>query len=122
MATVAESMVFADHSDALEAAVGPLHVTGALLEAFFEAAKERADHYLNNPFLDDDGNDLPIPNLVVVGIYRLTAHLIDQMPEDRRGIASIGNHAINISYIGPTEAEDQINRTYFWPSKSLTVF
>lgn len=36
----------------------------ATLSILLDAAKEQADLYLNNPFLDEDGNELPIPERV----------------------------------------------------------
>jgi len=41
-----------------------------LLTDLFGAAKEIADEYLNNEFLDpDDGSELPIPGPVKYGVY-----------------------------------------------------
>lgn len=45
-----------------------------LLQALIDAAKEDADAYLNNPFLDEEGEPEPIPAAVKVGVLKLIDH------------------------------------------------
>lgn len=41
----------------------------ALITLYLEAAKERADTYMNNPFTLSDGTELSIPARVKLGVY-----------------------------------------------------
>lgn len=44
-----------------------------LIQEILDASQEEADDYLNNPFEDADGVELPIPSRVKRGIYKLIA-------------------------------------------------
>lgn len=122
MATVSEAMLWAEHEADLKAAVGPFQADDAVVQMMFDAAKDKADAYMQNPFTDADGEDLDIPPLVKVGVYALTAQLLDGLSEERRDIESIRNHAITVKYAKPGEAMQALMLRYFWPSKSLEVF
>lgn len=41
----------------------------ALITLYLDAAKERADTYMNNPFTSSDGTELVIPSRVKLGVY-----------------------------------------------------
>lgn len=57
----------------------------ALVTDLLEGAKASADAFLNNPFTDADGNDLPIPAAVKSWVLRRVAMLYEQRIEGARG-------------------------------------
>lgn len=44
-----------------------------ILQIMLDSAKEAADNYMNNPFLNDDGTDGEIPSKVKLGVVRWVA-------------------------------------------------
>lgn len=114
MANVSDSLEWGDHKATLEAVTGPFIVTEDVAQLFFEAAKESADDYMQNDFLDADGDDLEIPKTVVVGVYALTGHLLETATEKLDDKASVSNYAISVTYRAPTDAEMSIKKRHFF--------
>lgn len=55
-----------------------------LIESLIDAAKASADAFLNNPFTDSTGADLPIPDDVRLWVLRRVAFLYEQRVENLR--------------------------------------
>ncbi len=51
------------------------------LALLIAAGKELADQYLNNPFLDADGDELPIPAAIKLGLVDFIQSELDRPPE-----------------------------------------
>ncbi len=51
-----------------------------ILEALIDAAKEAADDYCNNPFVDKDGNELPIPARIKLWCLKWVARQYENRP------------------------------------------
>ena len=49
------------------------------LDLFLEAALEEADTYCNNPFVDEDGAELPIPARIKLGVLSLVETKFDRL-------------------------------------------
>lgn len=70
MAKLVDALLFATYETDLKAYLG---ITGTSedtwLSRWWNAACVDGDRYLGEPFTDADGNDLPIPEGVVQGVY-----------------------------------------------------
>lgn len=77
----------------------------ALLDLYFDAAKESADAYLNNPFVTDwrepDGTDNPdvaIPTQVKLGVYTAVKRLVWRASTDPAAVSvKTGDLAVTYS-------------------------
>lgn len=80
----------------------------------FEAAKEAADEYLNNPFTDDEGNKEPIPSSVKLGVYAWVQAHLSQFEQARTGgETSVSTDRLSVSYGTIEEQEQAIERRYW---------
>lgn len=55
-----------------------------LIQDFIDSAKASADQFLNNPFLNEDGSDRPIPADIKVWVMRRVTFLYEQRVENLR--------------------------------------
>ena len=77
MATVYDSLDWATWEAEFRAYVGIPTGSDDRLERLFESGKRAADHYMNNPFVDDDGVDIPIPGEVIEGVFAWSKVILD---------------------------------------------
>lgn len=82
-----------------------------ILELSLEAAKEAADSYLNNPFLDPDDNEEPIPASVEMGVLVYAAFEADRQSP---GIASKRTDRLAETYRATGEVAGEIESRHWW--------
>lgn len=71
MAAVKDTLTWAGSKAELFAVLGmqPNPQSSAVLELLFNAAVAEADKYMENPFTDDAGADVPLPPFIKLGVY-----------------------------------------------------
>lgn len=93
------------------------------LEAYFDSAKEAADEYLNNPFVDDDENDLALPARVELGVYLLVQAEYALSIESRTdAMTSVKTHMLAVTYASPEEARMAVQDRYWAPWRLVPGF
>ncbi len=104
MANLETSLPFADYKDQLKNWLKILLADtseDAFLESWWNSAVRYGDLWLKNPFIDDDGNDLPIPLGDITGVNEWVrmarAWWLAQVSP---GVSSVKTDNITISYGG----------------------
>lgn len=82
----------------------------ALFTIQFNAAKQAADNYCNNEFLDEDGAEAAIPDLVKMGVLMWLTAKIDLRPP---GLLEDVARDLRKKYASDLEILDAIRKEYW---------
>jgi hypothetical protein len=87
-----------------------------ILGMMLAAGKQAADLYMNNRFLDANGDELDIPTLVEIGVMQWASYHARRKDPT---IASKSAGALSESYVTIDDATDAIGRAHWAPYRLL---
>ena len=121
MATVVDSLEWDE--DTVRQRTKLLDADADELEAYFDSAKEAADLYLNNPFVDEDDVDIALPARVALGVYHLVQAEYSLSVEGRSdAMTSVKTHMLAVTYASPEDARMAVENRFWAPYRLVPGF
>lgn len=125
MAYLNDAMTWATEEAALKAYLGITDASeDANLQAWLDSATTAGDTFMENPFVDDDDLDIPIPAGVKIGVYEWIRVAREfYLQNNTGGVTSVKTDTLSQSWSGtgfdPSSAPLDAARPHWW-SRNLT--